>query len=63
MIRKVELGTDETKRNHAAQTKAAKTLFTEENLERLTELGGDLHAHANAAMEEYISRLHDRETE
>ena len=63
MIRKVELGTDENKGNSAAATKAAKTLFTEENLGRLKELGGDLQAHANAAIEEYISRLHDRETE
>ena len=63
MIRKVELGTDEPKRNSAAATKAAKTLFTEENLGRLKELGGDLQAHANAAIEQYISRLHDQETD
>ena len=63
MIREVELGTDETKRNRAAATKAAKTLFTEDNLDRLTELGGDLQAHANAAIEQYIAWRHDRETD
>ena len=62
-IRKVELGTDETRRNSAAFMKGAKVVFTGENLGRLKELGGELQAHANAAIEEYISRLHDRETE
>ena len=61
MIRKVELGTDETKTNSRAFMKGAKVVFSEENLGRLTELGGDLQAHANAAVEEYISRLHEQE--
>ena len=63
MIRKVELGTDETKTNSRAFMKGAKVVFSEENLGRLTELGGDLQAHANAAVEEYISRLHEQEIE
>ena len=63
MIREKELGTDETKTNSRAFMKGAKVVFSEDNLDRLTELGGDLQAHANAAIEEYISRLHDHNME
>ena len=60
MIREVELGSDETKTNSRAFMKGAKVVFSEENLGRLTERGGDLQAHANAAIERYIAWLHDK---
>ena len=63
MIREVELGTGETKTNSRAFMKGAKVVFTEENLGRLKELGGDLQAHANAAIERYIAWLHGHETD
>ena len=63
MIREVELGTDDTKTKTRAFMKGAKVVFTEDNLDRLTELGGDLQAHANAAMEEYVSRHRDQKPE
>jgi len=60
MIREMLLGKDENKRN-AAHTRAAKKLFTEENFERLNELPGDLHEHANAALELYLRSLNEKE--
>jgi hypothetical protein len=60
MIRDMELGEDENKQN-AAHTRLAKKLFTEENFERLEALPGELHEHANAAIELYLRALDDDE--
>jgi hypothetical protein len=60
MIRDMELGEDENKRN-AAHTRLAKKVLTEENFERLKELPGDMFENINAAVELYLRSLHDRE--
>jgi len=50
MIRDMQLGKDENTRNRAADTEAAKRLFTEENFERLKELPGNMYEKVNAAV-------------
>jgi len=61
MVREMELGKQENTRNRAADTRAAKRLLAEEIFERLNELPGDLHEHANAALEMYLRSPHDKE--
>jgi hypothetical protein len=61
MIRDMQLGKDKNIRNRAADTKAAKILFTEENFERLKELPGDMFENINTAVELYLRSLHDTE--
>jgi hypothetical protein len=60
MIREMQLGTDENKRN-AAHTRLAKKLLTEENFEVLKALGGDIYEKINAAIEYYRSSLNDKD--
>jgi hypothetical protein len=60
MIRDMELGEDENKRN-AAHTRAVKKVLTEENFERLKELPGDMFENINAAVDLYLRSLHDTE--
>jgi len=61
----MEKGEDEEEKSRrklsAAQIKAAKILFTEENFGILKELGGDLSSHANMAAEVYLRWLQDNE--
>ena len=59
-IRKMVLGTDEEKRNLRSFMKGAKLVFSDQTLERLKELGGDLQAHVNAAIEQHIRQIHDK---
>jgi len=61
MIRDMELGKDENKRNSAADTKAAKRLLTEENFERVSKHGGDVCIIINAALEFYLPTLDNEE--
>jgi ParB family chromosome partitioning protein len=60
MIRDVQVGKDDNKRN-AAHTSAAKKLLTEENFEVLKALGGDIYEKINAAIEYYRSSLNGTE--
>jgi len=61
MIREMQLGEDENKRNSAADTKAAKRILTEENFETLKNLPGDMYEKMNAAIELYLRTLDVKE--
>jgi len=60
MIREMQLGEDENKRN-TAHTKAAKRLLTEENFESLKKHRGDMCKIINAALEFYLPTLDNEE--
>jgi hypothetical protein len=65
LIRDRELGEDEEKcrrKLSAAQIKAAKALLADEHLRALNELGGDLTSHINRAVEEYLLRWLESES-
>jgi ParB-like chromosome segregation protein Spo0J len=60
MIRDMQLGEDENKRN-AAHTRAVKKVLTEENFEKIEGLPGDMFEKMNAAVEVYLRSLDDDE--
>ena len=45
-----------------SRAKASKTVISQENLARLNELGGELDAHVNKALEMYVRSLHEEES-
>jgi hypothetical protein len=63
LIRDMEQGKDNSRKGSSvARVKAGKFVVSEENFGLLKELGGDLSAHVNVAIEMYIRWLQDQKS-